>query len=518
MSYAKEKIDTFLGRKMRDLELVKGIPIQDIDRELAQVGFSPPCELWEHQRRCCFLATRCPGLILLLSCGMGKTRTAASIFDWHLSRGNADRCLVVTPFATVVGEWRREMKNFPAINFVGLDGTSSENKERWEDTTPNMVGCTVAMFLQRVGAAKNSKVDKAAALEKLVEDYDMVIFDESSYLRKSDTVIFKTLRDVMEAMPYKLFLTGTPMNGDPQDLWPQFRLADGGYTLGESITLFRQTYFTEERTKFGRGRMRVDYKFKNKYHSHLHERIRNSSIRYDASEHGEMPDMLGGLYSRQFITRTSLMPESTKAQYSKMLDEIRAASGDQEQIENAYLGMRKMAAGYMTVGDDDILFKDNPKLRMLSDEIAKVPEGDKTLIGCWYKTTAKMVYDHLRKAGAKVAKIDGETHAQVRQEIIHEFRNTDNIDILIGTLAIGYGTNLPEAKRIIFYESPDSQIDREQFERRVLRGDSKHSPTCIELVIAHSVDEWILENLLKKDKMNARILKGKVLDMDEEIL
>lgn len=518
MPYAQAKIDEFRSRKMRDLELVKSIPMSEIDSHLDQVGFNPPCELWEHQRRCCFLATRCPGLVLLLSCGLGKTRTAASIFDWHLSQGNAERCLMITPFATVVGEWRREMKNFPAINFSGLDGSTKENRARWEDPTPNMVGCTVSMFLQRVGAAKNSKVDKQKALEKVVEDFDMIIFDESSYLRKANTVIFNTLKSILDAIPYRVFLTGTPMNGDPQDLWPQFRLADGGYTLGESITLFRQAYFTETKTRFrGRG-MKVEYTFKDKHHSEVHSRIRNASIRYDASEHKSMPGMLGGLYSKHFITRTARLPDSTKAQYQKKLDEIRAAKGDKDQIENAYLGMRKLCAGYMTVDDEDILFKHNPKLALLDDQIAQVPEGEKTLIGCWYKTTANLVLDHLKESGCKVAKIDGDTSAEERQRIIHEFRNTDKIDILIGTLAIGYGVNLPEAKYLIFYESPDSQIDREQFERRVLRGDSKHSPVCIELVLAHTVDEWILEGLLRKDKMNAKILQGKVDEVDENLL
>tara|TARA_R100000951_G_scaffold114960_1_gene121529 strand:+ start:30205 stop:31767 length:1563 start_codon:yes stop_codon:yes gene_type:complete len=513
--YAKEKIEEFMTRQMRDIEQVKQVPLGQVDAALEEAGFSPPCPLWEHQKRCALLATRIPGLVLLLGCGMGKTRTAASIFDWHLSKGTAERCLMVTPFSTVVGEWRREMENFPSINFVGLDGTAKENKERWDDPTPNMVGCTVAMFLQRVGAAKNSKVDQHAAIEKLVEDYDMIIFDESSYMRRSNTVIYKTLSKVMDAIPVRLMLTGTPMNGKPEDLWPQFRLVDGGYTLGETISLYRQAMFKETKQKFGRGRTRVDYHFKPQHTEHLHERIKNVSIRYDAKEMGEMPDMLGGLAGGQFIKRVGLLPDSTQRIYGNLLEEIRKAKGDQEQIENTYLRMRQVVAGYVTMPDElekiQIKFPKNPKLDLLDDTLDQMPPGDKTLVACWFKGTADVICERLEKKKRKFCRIDGDTPNSLRQQYLHDFRHTDKYDIIVGTLAIGYGVNLPEAKAIVFYETPDSQIDRHQMEHRVLRGDSTHSPTCLELVIAGSVDETILANLQNKEKVNAAVLRGMLL-------
>jgi len=519
MAYAREKIEEYMSRKMRDLEKVKEVPIEEVDRQLAEAGFDPPCPLWEHQRRCAMLATRIPGLVLLLGCGMGKTRTAGAIFDWHLSKGTAERCLLITPFATVVGEWRREMVNFPAIRFEGLDGTTKENLARWEDPTPNMVGCTVGMFLQRVGAAKSSKVDPDAALEKLVEDYDMIIFDESSYMRKTNTVIYKTLSKIMDAIPVKLMLTGTPMNGRPEDLYPQFRLVDGGYTLGETISLYRQAFFKEVKTRFGRGRQRVDYHFKSSLTDNLHERIKNVSIRYDASEHGEMPDMLGGLAGGQFIKRVALLPDSTQRIYGNLLEEIRKAKGDQEQIENTYFRMRQVVAGYVTMPDElekiSVKFPKNPKLDLLDDTLDKFPEGDKSLVACWYKATADIICERLEKKKRKFARIDGDTPNDLRQQYLHDFRHTDKYDILVGTLAIGYGVNLPEAKHIVFYETPDSQIDRHQMEHRVLRGDSPHSPTCTELVIAGSVDETILASLQSKEKVNAAVLRGMILGEDD---
>lgn len=516
MGYAKEKIEEFFARTMRDVEKVKEVPIEQVDAALAKAGFNPPCPLWEHQRRCALLATRIPGLVLLLGCGMGKTRTAASIFDWHLSKGTAERCLLITPFATVVGEWRREMENFPAINFSGLDGTAKENKARWEDPTPNMVGCTVSMFLQRVGAAKNSKVDQDAALEKLVEDFDMVIFDESSYMRKANTVIYKTLSRIMDAIPVKLMLTGTPMNGRPEDLWPQFRLVDGGHTLGETITLYRQAMFSEKKQRFGRGRQRVDYHFKAQHTEHLHERLKNVAIRYDASEHGEMPDMLGGLAGGQFIKRVALLPDSTQRIYGQLLEEIRKAKGDKEQIESTYLRMRQLVAGYMTMPDElekiQVKFPKNPKLDLLDDTLDRFPEEDKTLIACWFKGTADVICERLDGKKRKYARIDGDTPSELRQQYLHDFRHTDKYDLLVGTLAIGYGVNLPEAKNIVFYETPDSYIDRHQMEHRVLRGDSKHRPTCIDLCIAGSVDETILASLESKQKVTAAVIEGIVED------
>jgi len=370
------------------------------------------------------------------------------------------------------------------------------------------MACTVAMFLRKVGASKGSKVNEDEALDALVEKYDFLIFDESSYLRKRSTTIFKVLDTVSEAIPFRYLLTGTPQNGNPEDLWPQFKLVDGGRTLGETITLYRESFFRPVKRRFGRGKVVFSYEFRKDLASKLHARLWNRSIRYEAAEHTSMPDMIGGLYSGNFLIKSKPLPDTTLRIYNGLLEEIKRAKGDVQAVENSYCRMRQVCSGYMSLPDEldsvQVKFPNNPKLDLLDEVLEQLPKGAKVVVACWFQATAQIIKDHL---GRKAKKIDGSTPASSRKEALASFRQ-GKTDILIGTLAIGYGVNLKEASHIIFYESPDSSLDREQFERRVLRGDSQHRPTCVELCVKDSVDEWILDRLLAKEKVNSSVIRG----------
>lgn len=510
MGYAQQAIDDFLARELKDCSPIKQAPIEQIDALLAKAKFEPPCPLWPHQKRAAVLGVKYPSFLFLLDMGMGKSRLGLSLFDFRLKRGDAQRMLLLTPFSSVINEWRRECSNFPGLRFLGLDGTTAENAATWERDDCDIMACTVAMFLRKVGAAKGSKVDYDVESERLIERFDFLVFDESSYLRKRDTTIFKTLNELSDAIPYRYFLTGTPMNGNPEELWPQFKLVDGGETLGHTISLYREAFFTKERRRFGKARHAFDYKFKQSMGAQLHQRLWNSSIRYEAKEHTSMPDMIGGLYSGNFLVKRAVLPEATERIYNSMLEEIRKAKGDKQVVENTYARMRQVCAGYMSLPDEldsvQVKFPNNPKLTLLDEVLDQLPKGAKVVVACWYQATAALVHEHLKKR--KALKIDGGTNAENRKKYLDAFRNTSKCDILVGTVAIGYGVNLKEASHIIFFESPDSHIDREQFERRVLRGDSEHRPTCIELCIGESVDEWILDRLLSREKVNASVIRG----------
>lgn len=506
--YIGPKIEAFRARELRDSASVKTKPIERVDAILARRGFDPPVSLWEHQRRCALLGTKHSSYIFLLDMGLGKTLLSLALFDWRKKRGDVERMLVLTPFSSVINEWRNEAKKF-GYRFQGLDGTALENSAAWEDESAEITVCTIAMFLRKVGASKGSGAELEPSLEKLVERFDFLVFDESSALRKSDTVIFKTLRRIGDAIPYRYFLTGTPMNDSPEELWPQFFLCDGGYALGESLSLFRGAYFEQRRLPW--GRFNFEYRFLPEFSEELHRRLRHCSIRYEASEHREMPKMIGGLSGGAFHNRSAALPASTVQVYNTLLAEIKKAKGDPEVAEGNYCRMRQICSGYMTMPSEldriHIKFPNNPKLDLLLEVLDQIPPEGKVLIGCWYKATADLLEEALRSRRA--LKIDGSTPSSKRKEIIKRFREKPKDRILIGTIAIGYGTNLPEATHLVFFESPDSHIDREQFERRVLRGNSKHRPVCIDLTIDRSVELWIQQRLLARAKVTSKVIRGR---------
>lgn len=71
---------------------------------------------------------------------------------------------------------------------------------------------------------------------------EVLVLDESSKTRNTDTNRFKLLRDYSVRFKRRVALSGTPMPNGEQNLFGPYRILDGGKRLGQYITHFRQRY------------------------------------------------------------------------------------------------------------------------------------------------------------------------------------------------------------------------------------------------------------------------------------
>jgi SNF2 family DNA or RNA helicase len=329
---------------------------------------------------------------------------------------------------------------------VGLDGSAEENEAGWNDEEANLVVCTVPMMLIKAKASQHSKTarkrkkgerataeDKAAELldkktadagmVAFVERFDFLVFDESSAMRSRDSLIFNFLDRVGEAVPFRYLLTGTPMDSDPQELWPQFKIVDRGWSLGETITMFREAFFNRSKSRF--GRFAFDYVLKRGAMKLIHRRTRHCSIRYEAREHKQMPTMIGGLGAKAFNNRFVDLPPATTRIYNNLVEEIRAARGDERAVEQNYIRMRQVCSGYMSLPDDldkiQVTFPNNPKVDSLLELLEQLPDTARVLVACWYQPTARLMEKALAKY--KPWRIDGSVPAKARKVALNGFRS-----------------------------------------------------------------------------------------------
>ena len=75
--------------------------------------------------------------------------------------------------------------------------------------------------------------------------YDMVVFDESHWLKDSQTRRFRLLRKFTQRVPRIMMMSGTMIGNSLMDLWAQYFLLDGGERLLRSLEHFRGTYFRQ---------------------------------------------------------------------------------------------------------------------------------------------------------------------------------------------------------------------------------------------------------------------------------
>lgn len=171
---------------------------------------------------------------LFLRPGLGKTSITLSAinilkyYKWCVSK-----VLVVAPKKVAEGTWSKEAS-------------------KWDHLSHFKVSTVLGSKLQRIKAL-NTPADvyviNRENIPWLVDYYkqdwpfDMVVLDESTSFKNSQSKRFKALKLVRRFMKKVVLLTGTPSSRGIEDIWAQVYLLDEGQRLGKTITAYRQMYF-----------------------------------------------------------------------------------------------------------------------------------------------------------------------------------------------------------------------------------------------------------------------------------
>ena len=171
---------------------------------------------------------------LFLRPGLGKTSiTLSAINILKYYKWCVQKVLVVAPKKVAEGTWSKEAS-------------------KWDHLMHLRVSTVLGSQTQRVKAL-NTPADvyviNRENIPWLVEYYkqdwpfDMVVLDESTSFKNSQSKRFKALKLVRRFMKKVVLLTGTPSSRGIEDIWAQVYLLDEGKRLGKTITAYRQMYF-----------------------------------------------------------------------------------------------------------------------------------------------------------------------------------------------------------------------------------------------------------------------------------
>lgn len=114
----------------------------------------------------------------------------------------------------------------------------------------------------------------------------ILICDESTRLKNSQSKRFKELRKYLNYFKYRWILTGTPRPNSLEDIWAQMYIVDGGATLGRYISHFRDQYMFPP-TYGG-----YDWTFQPGAAERIHEKIKPFMLRMAAEDYLEMPELV----------------------------------------------------------------------------------------------------------------------------------------------------------------------------------------------------------------------------------
>lgn len=507
-------VKEFLSRQLQSFAWMKELSEAEVDRRLAAIDPKPIVHrsMRLDQKVCFLIGLEYPQFYFMVEMGVGKTFVTIELLRYWIGHRYMRKAIVLVPTEEVAWGWMDELEKWTGSRVPGVVITDSTNK-KWDQVEALDKGLMMlsnqGMFTMVSDRIPNRRKVKRGKTEKLVKgfiyqpnsryidnlchDVGALVIDEVTKLANHESMWFRVAWQISRRTWCRYALAGRPFGRDPVMLWPEFKLVDHGETLGETIGLFRSAFYTEAKNQFARNKYAKTYHFRTARQPQLSQMLENRSIVYTSAECIKLPQVVR-------ITRRVRFPVETEAYYQQMVKQIIAARGNHSVMKNVFMRMRQVSSGFLGFRDDetgdraDIEFDHNPKLNDLLGLIEGLPSGAKFVVFYEFNWSGRKIGEAL-----KAVKIQyGHIHGGMKEDYQPLKRRFDTDPAFPGLLVNGrkgaYGLNLQAAAYTFFYESPVSPIDRDQAERRTIRGGQKASRVFLyDLVMKSSMDERILD-------------------------
>lgn len=485
----------FLARARKDYRKYKDLTAEQLEARMLKLPVKPPIyyALTHLQRVCFLIGAETQRFCFFNDTGTGKSLLAIALARYFRKLGILQHVLILVPNLPNKFEWHDELqKHSPNSSYLILQGSSAQKWAALEQSNALFVFETYAGFTRmccekKVNKKKKVKLVPVSRLVKqAAKHFQGLVCDESVNVGNHTALPFRLCRQIAKTAVALFTMTGTPFNRDPTLMWAQMFLVDGGYTMGETLGLFRSV-FCKETENFFSGM--PEYNFDKKKQAQLNDLIANASISYPADE-GSLPACID---VQKFIS----LPADANTYYERFKETLIAARGNYNETKNAFIRMRQISSGFVGYEDDEtgekakFEFPDNPKLDLLMSLLTSMQEDHKCVVFVEFNYSGERILKELNRAKIPALLLYGKTKDV--QATKTAFVKDKKKRILILQNKMAAGLNIQVAKYGIFYESPVSAIDRKQAKRRVERQHSLYKTVFIyDLLMRGTVDEQIL--------------------------
>ena len=189
------------------------------------------------------------------------------------------KVLVIAPKKVAEDTWTREQEKWGHLKLLRVIPVLGTTKKR----------------IKALNTNADVYVINRENVEWLVDYYqndwpfDMVVIDELSSFKNSNSKRFKALKRVRPLIHRIIGLTGTPAPNGYIDLWAQIYLLDQGERLGKFITHYRENYFVPDK----RDSQRIfTYKPKEDSIKLIKNKISDICISLSAKDYLQMPKLI----------------------------------------------------------------------------------------------------------------------------------------------------------------------------------------------------------------------------------
>jgi hypothetical protein len=460
----------------RLLKLSKAILAKQVPVEKRESIWEPLPYMLDAVR---FMVQR-PAAGLFLDPGFAKTAITLHAFLIRLKAKRAKKMLVVAKLRICELTWPEEIEkwNLPLRHCL-LHGSKKQQLLESDDYDVYLINYEGLEWL--------SKQPK-----KLLQKFEMFVADESSKLKETRTLRFKSLKKILGYFKFRHILTGSPLPKSLMDIFGQVFALDMGETFSPYITHFRNEYM------YPSGFMGYDWQPKPDAEERIFKKLENLVLR--------LPPDLIKLPPISIIDRPIHLPRTARKRYDLLESAFKIvwASG-QVTAANAAVAagkLRQMAGGAVYDEDGNARVIHHEKIEELAELRDELGGGEPMFVAYEYQHELLRLQERFP---------DGETFAGMNKAQAIDLRdrfNAGKVPMLFGQpQAVAHGLNLQATARIVVWMTLTWDLESyEQFIQRIWRQGQKRHVHVYRIIAQETVDHAVVKALDIKDKRQQRML------------
>lgn len=434
---------------------------------------------YAHQKTGFDLGTQNDAFFFMDDMGTGKTWMAIQIIDYRIRKGLAKKILILAP-KTVLTTWESEFKKHSNLEPALIKG-SKEKRERI------MRESRICLMNYDLINSFNIFSEKGTLKgNRLIEfEFDMVILDESHYIKTMKAKRTKGIHKFIATIKYRILMTGTPITNGAEDIFSQYKALDDGSTFGPSFYAFRNRYFIN--TGFGNIQ---NWEVRPGCLDEIKKKMFSKARRVTKHECLDLPPKN---YQRIDVDFTKDQERIYKELERKLYTEIEY-QGTKQEIEIRFLMTKLMKLNQVTSGFVyQNIGKDQRRVGL------PIPHHKIKILRELIEDKPKVVVWALFQYDLETLMREFQDMNPVRENRWQDFQENPDHRLLIGQVhSGGIGITLTAAEYVVYYSQGYSLTDRRQNEDRTHRAGTTGTVTYIDLAIPGTIEDDIIQALEKK--------------------
>jgi SNF2 family DNA or RNA helicase len=398
-----------------------------------------------HENECCIIA---------YDMGLGKTViTCAVLVEKPM------KTMIILP-NSLINQWKSELDKHTSGMKIMIYHDQKRKRSFNEFEESDIILTTSAVLANDI----RDGVHHLQSIQRWV-------IDESHKLRNKNGKIYKELLQFAPLIRNKIFLTGTPICNNPDDLISIICLSNIDYY--NDPTLWKQRSFTSK--------------------MELLENI--------------MPNIL----SRKTKEGTIVLPKIHFHDFT-----LDVESEEQKETYNSFVLdefiLRRILRMRQSLNNHkDLLEKPSKdvsiKIQTVNKIISQIPKTEKIIIFSNFTSLLKYMYQSLSVPKESIQLYHGEMNMESKSNVIEQFKQDPNARILLINLKAGScGLNLIEANHVILMEPYWNDSETQQAINRLYRIGQQREVHVYNIQVKNSIELWLKNMQLLKCNISKKLI------------